>query len=326
METTEQTSGKQIDLLSVGPVSLDTNVSFDGKEEKNLGGAIIYGGWAAAQCGFKTVIVTTANASECDVAEGFYGSGVTLTVLPSAHTCAIRNVYLSADKERRVSTNTHRADPIRFSDIEDLALTTRAIQLGGLVAGDFEEDILPKLHALKQCYSDQAQTTPLGVITYPIIGIDAQGLLRTVEPDGSMRFHPWKAMETLLPFVDVLKTDAAEAEYLTGLSDRYEAAKVLCDMGAREVMVTHNSEVIVCGHFGARDLSFVKAPLVPRNLSGRTGRGDTTFAGYLAMRSTHTAQEAVLFAAALVSKKMETPGPYHGSKDDILSYIHCFYD
>ena len=141
-----------------------------------------------------------------------------------------------------------------------------------------------------------------------------------------MRFHPWKAMETLLPFVDVLKTDAAEAEYLTGLSDRYEAAKVLCDMGAREVMVTHNSEVIVCGHFGARDLSFVKAPLVPRNLSGRTGRGDTTFAGYLAMRSTHTAQEAVLFAAALVSKKMETPGPYHGSKDDILSYIHCFYD
>lgn len=34
METTEQTSGKQIDLLSVGPVSLDTNVSFDGKEEK----------------------------------------------------------------------------------------------------------------------------------------------------------------------------------------------------------------------------------------------------------------------------------------------------
>jgi len=65
METTEQTSGKQIDLLSVGPVSLDTNVSFDGKEEKNLGGAVIYGGWAAAQCGFKTVIVTTANASEC---------------------------------------------------------------------------------------------------------------------------------------------------------------------------------------------------------------------------------------------------------------------
>ena len=125
METTEQTSGKQIDLLSVGPVSLDTNVSFDGKEEKNLGGAVIYGGWAAAQCGFKTVIVTTATASECDVAEGFYGSGVTLTVLPSAHTCAIRNVYLSADKERRVSTNTHRADPIRFSDIEDLALTTR---------------------------------------------------------------------------------------------------------------------------------------------------------------------------------------------------------
>ena len=135
-------------LQNKHPENRSTFFPSDLYREKNLGGAVIYGGWAAAQCGFKTVIVTTANASECDVAEGFYGSGVTLTVLPSAHTCAIRNVYLSADKERRVSTNTHRADPIRFSDIEDLALTTRAIQLGGLVAGDFEEDILPKLHAL----------------------------------------------------------------------------------------------------------------------------------------------------------------------------------
>ena len=49
----------------------------------------------------------------------------------------------------------------------------------------------------------------------------------------------------LLPYIRFLKTDAAEAEILTGLTDRAEAAKVLYGWGAKEILITHNTEVLV---------------------------------------------------------------------------------
>ncbi|MBQ1581972.1 MAG: hypothetical protein II107_05830, partial [Prevotella sp.] len=65
--------------------------------------------------------------------------------------------------------------------------------------------------------------------------------------------------------------------------------------------------------------------LRPRNLSGRTGRGDTTFAGYLCERLDHDIPTALEFAAALVSLKMETPGPFKGTRQDVLAYLNRFY-
>ena len=67
------------------------------------------------------------------------------------------------------------------------------------------------------------------------------------------------------------------------------------------------------------------APLKARNLSGRTGRGDTTFAGYLTERLDHEIPETLEFAAALVSLKMETPGPFRGTREDVLDYLEKFY-
>jgi len=54
-----------------------------------------------------------------------------------------------------------------------------------------------------------------------------------------------------------------------------------------------------------------------RNQSGRTGRGDTTISAYLARRKTHPPTEALRFAAALASIKMETPGPFAGTLADV---------
>ena len=51
-------------------------------------------------------------------------------------------------------------------------------------------------------------------------------------------------------------------------------------------------------------------PHQARNLSGRTGRGDTTFAGYINERLTQDIPTALRTATALVSLKMETPGPF----------------
>ena len=66
-------------------------------------------------------------------------------------------------------------------------------------------------------------------------------------------------------------------------------------------------------------------PIKARNLSGRTGRGDTTFAGYITERQRAGIEEALLYCTALVSLKMETPGPFQGSREDVLAYIRAFY-
>ncbi|MFL7792422.1 MAG: carbohydrate kinase, partial [Anaerolineae bacterium] len=54
---------------------------------------------------------------------------------------------------------------------------------------------------------------------------------------------------------------------------------------------------------------------------GRTGRGDTTFAAYLSWRQKHDVEKSLRFAAALVSLKMESPGPFQGTLDEVMKRI-----
>ena len=137
-----------------------------------------------------------------------------------------------------------------------------------------------------------------------------------------MRFHDWSEKMRFLPYIDFLKTDAAEAEILTGLTDRRAAARQLHDWGAKEVVISHNSEMLA--YDGKEYRTF---PVKARNLSGRTGRGDTTFGAYLAMRMLGADMgEALLYATACVSLKMETPGVFKGSRADVEAYIQEFYE
>lgn len=136
-----------------------------------------------------------------------------------------------------------------------------------------------------------------------------------------MLFQDWEDKLTYLPYLDFLKTDAAEAEILTGLTDRVAAAKQLVDWGAKEVLISHNSEMLC---YNGKELH--TCPVKARNLSGRTGRGDTTTGAYLAMRLTGASmKEALLYATACVSLKMEAPGVFRGTRADVEAYIREFY-
>ena len=79
-----------------------------------------------------------------------------------------------------------------------------------------------------------------------------------------------------------------------------------------EVLVYDGHEIYTC-------------PIKARNLSGRTGRGDTTFAGYINERLTKDIPTALQTATALVSLKMETPGPFTGTRQDVEDYIKLMY-
>ena len=190
---------------------------------------------------------------------------------------------------------------MRFEEIPQA--DTKVYHFAGLVYGDFDGPL----------FEEAAR--------HGKVALDVQCMLRHVEADSSMKFHDWEDKEKYLPLMDYFKTDAAEAEIITGLSDRAEAARQLYAWGAKEIVITHNTEVLV---YDGKEI--LTCPIKARNLSGRTGRGDTVFAGYIAARQEgKSVQEALLYCTALVSLKMETPGPYRGTRQDVLDYIKEFY-
>lgn len=291
---------KQYDVLVIGPVSLDHNIDYQGNERKELGGAVVASGFAAAKSGNRTALFTKANPADTNVKERFAGSGADLYFKESAETCSIKNQYFTADKEKRACTSMGVCDPFQFEELPDIE--TKIYHFAGLVYGDFDGAL----------FAEAAK--------HGKVAVDVQCLLRHVEPDKTMAFHDWAEKMEYLPYIDYLKTDAAEAEILTGLTDRAEAAKLLHSWGAKEVLITHNTEVLAYD-----GKSIHTCPIKARNLSGRTGRGDTTFAGYITERQRASVEEALRYCTALVSLKMETPGPFQGNRQDVLEYLEEFY-
>lgn len=291
---------KKYDVLVIGPVSLDHNIDYQGNERKEVGGAVVASGFAAAKSGNRTALFTKLNPADANVEERFAGSGADVYWKESKETCSIRNQYFTADKEKRACTSMGVCDPFTFDELPDI--DTAIYHFAGLVYGDFDGKL----------FADAAK--------HGKVAVDVQCLLRHVEPDKTMAFHDWAEKMEYLPYIDYLKTDAAEAEILTGLTDRAEAAKLLYSWGAKEVLITHNTEVLV---YDGREI--YTCPIKARNLSGRTGRGDTTFAGYITERQRAGVAEALQYCSALVSLKMETPGPFQGTREDVLQYIEDFY-
>ena len=291
---------KKFDVLVIGPVSLDHNIDCEGKERREIGGAVVASGFAAARSGNRTAVFTKLNPADARAEEIFSGSGAEVFWKPSRATCSIRNQYFTPDKEKRACTSLGVCDPFTFQELPDVSAAI--YHFAGLVYGDFDGALF-------------AQASEHGKVA-----VDVQCLLRHVEPDGTMGFHDWAEKKEYFPCIDYLKTDAAEAEILTGLTDRREAAKRLYSWGAKEVLITHNTEVLV---FDGQEI--YTCPIRARNLSGRTGRGDTTFAGYITERQRAGVAEALRYCTALVSLKMETPGPFRGTRHDVLDYIRAFY-
>lgn len=291
---------KQYDLMIIGPATRDVNIDYTGAEDRSMGGAVTFCTPAARSVTPAVFAAVKIAPADRDIIEGFQLPEGDIALLSSERTTLMRNEYFTADRERRNSTCPAQSDPITPGEIPDVPC--KLYHLAGLLYGDFPNGLIEALHERG------------------MVSMDAQGFLRHNE-GGRMVFHDWADKEKYLPYIDFLKTDAAEAEILTGLTDRRAAARQLVAWGAREVVISHNSEMLAYD-----GKTFSVWPVKARNLSGRTGRGDTTFGAYLAMRVTGAPMaEALLYATACVSLKMETPGPFRGSRGDVEDYIKAFY-
>jgi len=291
---------KAYDLMIVGPATRDVNIDYTGAEDRSVGGAVTFCTPAARAAGARVFAAVKIAPQDADIIDGFHMDTADIALLPSEKTTLMRNEYFTADRERRNSSCPAQSGPITPAEIPDVPC--KLYHLAGLLYGDFPPELLEALHAKG------------------LLAADAQGFLRHNE-GGKMAFHDWADKLKYLPYLDFLKTDAAEAEILTGLTDRLAAAKQLHAWGAKEILISHNSEMLA---YDGKQVC--TCPVKARNLSGRTGRGDTTTGAYLAMRLTGAGMEQALrYATACVSLKMETPGVFTGTKEDVLEYLNAFY-
>jgi sugar/nucleoside kinase (ribokinase family) len=151
------------------------------------------------------------------------------------------------------------------------------------------------------------------------IGTDVQGFVRVLRGQ-SLIYEPWDEMAVILPYVDILKSDAVEAEFLTDESNIHRAAKFFASLGAKEIVLTHRDGVLVYTGSQAIETSFK-----PRELIGRSGRGDTCLGTYAAMRLSAPPAEAAVWAAAVTSLKMEKLGPADRTRAEIVDFIDREY-
>jgi len=291
---------KNYDTFVMGHISIDENI-YQGETVKEIGGAVFYSSCASYAIGHKIGILTKLSFQDKNCLEAFTIPEEDIFALGSKNTTSIRNIYHSADRERRTCTALSVADPFTIDDIPD-NIDSQIYHFAGLISGEFDSEMIKFIHNKGK------------------IALDVQGFLRTVGENKEMLFKDWEKKKEYLPYINYLKTDAAEAEIMTGAKDRKKAAKMLFGWGAKEIMITHNKEVLI--YNGEK---YYTCPLKPRNLSGRTGRGDTCFSAYITERLDKGIKEALLFATALVSLKMEKPGPFKGTRDEVEDYIRKFY-
>ena len=287
------------DIAFLGHYTKDTIVSASGTRVVD-GGACNYGANVAARMGLKASVVTRLAQEDTHVVETLKHLGVDVFAKITPQSTCLRLEYPTSNVDERIIHVTSTAGAFTPAEVE--ALKTQAILIGASMRGEVGLDVIEEL--------GKKDT---------LLAADVQSFLR-VERDGILLPEPWPEKEQVMASLDVLKTDAVEAELLTGESDIKVAAKMIADLGPSEIVLTHRNGLLVYA-----DGQFHQAGFFPRELIGRSGRGDTSVAAYVAKRLTTSPAEATVWAAAVVSLKLEAEGPFRRELSEVEDLIRTNY-
>lgn len=283
------------DLVCIGNYTKDTIISPIGVKYVD-GGAINYAAYAAKRLGLKVGVVTRLSHEDKRVVDKFIRDGIDCYVTYTPTSTLMQLEYPTNDPDIRKLSVASTAGTISSQEVE--GLHTRAAVIGSSLRGEVGLDVI---RLLKQ--------------KNVLLGADMQGFVRVLQGE-ELVYQPWKEMEHTLSYVDILKSDAVEAEFLTGETDIYKAAKIFTQMGPKEVVLTYKDGVLVYSNG-----EFHHAGFYPLNLSGRSGRGDTCIGAYVAMRLSKDPYQAGIWAAAVTSLKMERLGPFDRPMEDVLALM-----
>lgn len=274
-------------IAFLGHVCVDRNL-IRGELETFYGGGVIHGAVTARRLGAEVSVLTKCAEADRRHFTSFREAGVTATFLPSPASTSIRNEYPTENPDDRRSFLISRADPFSSADIA--SLRADIVHLNPLWHGEFPLELLPQLKR-----------------SAPVLGADAQGLLRHAGADGAMTYRDLGPKRDVLPLLDVFKVDTKEALILTGLEDVRPAARAVRELGPRIVVLTHRGGVCV---YDGRE--FYESPFTAFTVEGRTGRGDTCTAAFLVGMLRDGLRAATALAAEVTSKKMQYRGAYRG--------------
>ncbi|HET6948287.1 MAG TPA: PfkB family carbohydrate kinase [bacterium] len=278
-----------VDVAFVGHFARDRLV-IAGVAEAASGGGVYYGSMAVRRLGHSVAAITRLHPDDFRYLDELRREGIVVHAAPAAQTTEIENIYPDRTMDRRICHPLGSAGAFSAADLP--AVDARVTIITPLMAGEVSGDLVRLLAARGP------------------IGLDVQGFARVPEGD-TLVTRDWPGKRADLAPVTYLKADDAEAEVLTGLTDLRQAARAFADLGPWEVVLTHAGGVLVYA-----EGSFHEARFTPREIRGRTGRGDTTFATYVATRLSAGPGYSCRLAAAVVSLKMEHPGPYRGTRSD----------
>ncbi len=282
--------GAPFDLTLVGHLTRDH--LRDGQAERQApGGAVLYGALAARASGARVQVLTRLAPADAALTEALSAAGVAVTWWPSAATTTIAISAKTADGERRRFAVHARGEP--FTAAQLACAAAPVVLVCPLMHGELPEALLAELAGRAS------------------LALDVQGFVRRYA-DGALVSGGWPAAARVLAGVHTVKADRRELELLTGDADLLSAARRLAAWGPREIVATDQGQILLWAEGRAWRVAVPPGPP-----AGRTGRGDTTIAAYLARRRVAEPPEARRFAAAVLAIKLERAGPFAGATGEV---------
>jgi len=289
---------KNYDITFVGHMCYDEIIPFGGKPHIAPGSAVLCGAMVAARVGKKVAAVVKMAKKDENILQPMKDVGVETYLVPSDVTTYAMVVHESANVDERKLAVVKSAGLISINDVPTLSST--CVHLAGISDTEFDMALMKGLKS--RGYS---------------LSADMQSFVRHITPGThEIQFSDVSNKKDIAGMMDKLKLDVVEARILTGTEDLEKAAIIVESWGCPETMITHSQGVLARVNGVTYYEKFSNS-----NFSGRTGRGDTTFAAYLSWRLDHDVRESLKFAAALVSIKMETPGPFKGTLEDVAKRL-----
>ena len=291
---------RQYDMVIFGNYTKDTIITPAGTRYVD-GGGFNYGAHAARMLGLSVAAVTRLAQEDQRVVDKLRKIGIEVYPFYTPSSTHMVLEYRSANPDDRIlrcAVTAGSFTPDQFESLE-----AKAFLMNGSIRGEIPLEVVKSLRKKNA-----------------LLVADLQGFIRIIAPDTTLLHARWPEQEEHLRLVDVLKTDAVEAESLTGESDIKKAATVLASMGPKEVVLTHKDGILVLANG-----NFHEAPWRNKSLIGRSGRGDTCIASYITKRLTEPPEVAIIWSAATTSLKMEAEGPFLRSVDDVRDFIKKEY-
>jgi sugar/nucleoside kinase (ribokinase family) len=288
------------DIICIGNYTKDTIITPAGTRHVDGGGSR-YAAYAAARLGLHAAVVTNLAREDDHIVEDLERNHIGCIHTFTPQSTLMQLYYPTTDPDIRTLTVAGVAGPITAAEVE--IIQTKAAVIGSSLRGEVGLDVIKILKDKKV-----------------LLAADMQGFVRVLRGQ-ELKYEPWPEMHETLAHLDILKSDAVEAEFLTGEADILKAARIYASMGPREIVLTHRDGLLILDNGQFHELGFY-----PENLSGRSGRGDTCIGTYVAMRLSKPPREAAIWAAAVTSLKMETLGPFNRPLRDVEALIRDRYN